>query len=88
MVRLEQHSHGHQGEAGVKIITPGNLPQNDVFKATCSSCQAVYEFARHEARLSTDQRDGDALITKCPQAGCGHENWINPNPHKGSQWDR
>jgi len=72
----------------LNIIKPGNLPQDAIYRATCSSCEAVYEFARHEARFSTDQRDGDALITRCPTPGCGKENWINPNPKRGSQWDR
>jgi len=62
----------------MKILKEGQLPEAQVYKATCRKCGTEYEFTRGEARYSSDQRDGDALITKCPLLGCGQDNWIRP----------
>lgn len=62
----------------MKILKEGRLPEQQVYQTTCTKCGTEYEFKRGEARFSSDQRDGDALVTKCPLPGCGKENWIRP----------
>ena len=62
----------------MRIITPGKLPQERIYRATCLSCGCRFEFARAEALYVHDQRDGDALVVKCPTPGCNKEEWVTP----------
>lgn len=75
-------------DAPVKIITEGALAAEKIYRQTCTSCGTIYEYARKEARYSSDQRDGDALVTDCPMPGCGCTNYSSIGGHSGSQWDR
>lgn len=59
----------------MKIITPGKIPENRVYRTTCLHCQCTYEFARHEGKYVSDPRDGDAIVTSCPT--CHHEVYTN-----------
>lgn len=59
----------------MKIIKPGCLTDKSVHRGTCQFCGCVIEFERWEARFQSDQRDGDALIMKCPT--CNREIWCD-----------
>ena len=61
----------------MKIIIPGELPQNKVYKATCRNCKGMFEFTREEALLHSCQRNGSSLVINCPTRGCNKEVWVN-----------
>jgi hypothetical protein len=46
----------------MKILRPGTLPRNRLYRVICPNCDCLFEFFGREAmpRLS------------CPQGGCGH----------------
>lgn len=52
----------------VKIITPGILPEDRVYKTNCRNCDCTFEFQRIDAVLiPADRRgDGDGLRIECP----------------------
>lgn len=50
----------------VEIITPGILPEDRKYTATCSRCACKFKFLRGDAELVHDQRDGDYLRIGCP----------------------
>ena len=54
----------------MKIITPGNLPDSKIYRATCRKCGTVFEFERAEASVTYDKRDGVYLTVMCPLQGC------------------
>lgn len=60
----------------MRIITPGTKPDQKVYRGQCQYCDCVFEFERKEARSVDDQRDGAALVIKCPT--CEHELWLAP----------
>lgn len=55
----------------VKVIEPGKLPQDKVYRVRCRNCQALLEFAQWEGKMTHDQRDGSFLTIKCPT--CEHD---------------
>ena len=57
----------------MKIIERGIKPDDMTQQARCTRCRTLVEFQRSEARFVSDQRDGDAMVVKCPV--CGHEIW-------------
>lgn len=57
----------------MKIITPGNLPVSAPYRTICRKCGTVFEFLRHEAKLSYSHRDRDYLTVLCPLQGCKKE---------------
>ena len=54
----------------MKIIRRGTLPTEKVYEGTCNHCDTVVEFQAKEAKLVSDQRDGDYYEIQCPV--CGH----------------
>jgi len=50
----------------VKIITHGSLPEEVTYDHHCTYCRTHFEFQRKDARLSSDQRDGNLMIIACP----------------------
>lgn len=58
----------------MKILTKGTKPTDRIYRSTCPECGTEYEFAQHEAKYHSDQRDGDVLEIKCPS--CQHTEWI------------
>ena len=50
----------------MKIIRKGTDPAAQPIRATCSNCKTEVEFLPHEARYSSDQRDGDSYSADCP----------------------
>jgi len=53
----------------MKIITPGNLPEEKIYKTTCSNCKCVFEFAKKEGSIHSDQREGSWIEISCPFCG-------------------
>lgn len=60
----------------IEIIQRGMLPADKVYKSTCRECHSTLQFKRGDARYVSDQRDGDALVVKCPV--CKQEIWVTP----------
>ena len=52
-----------------------NLPREKTRTISCKECKSRLRFKESEARYVADQRDGDALVIKCPV--CKAENWIS-----------
>lgn len=50
----------------MKVIKQGTDPSTQPIHATCSNCKTEVEFLPHEARYSSDQRDGDFYSVDCP----------------------
>lgn len=50
----------------MKVIKQGIDPATKEIRATCSNCKTEIEFLPHEARYSSDQRDGDFYSVDCP----------------------
>jgi len=59
----------------IEIIKKGALPGEKKYRTTCNNCRTEFTFQAKDARRSSDQRDGDALIVKCPLEGCGKDVW-------------
>ena len=53
----------------IRVTKHGALPDHDVFAGTCYRCKTEVEFERVDARLTSDQRDGDYLSVDCPVCG-------------------
>lgn len=62
----------------MKIITRGTPLRQKSYQATCRKCGCVFQFQREEAKYVSDQRDGDALVIKCPEHGCEEPAWVKP----------
>lgn len=60
----------------MKIIKSGILPQEKEYECICKNCRCVFKFQKKEAEEYFDQRDGDYLVVKCPQIGCGTDNTV------------
>jgi hypothetical protein len=60
----------------MRIISPGQLPEEKLFKGTCSNCKTVFECKRSEGKFSSDQRDGSMLEVTCPF--CNKKAWAYP----------
>lgn len=50
----------------MKIISQGEDPAKKVIQAKCSHCGTVVEFEQSEAKLVSDQREGDFYQIGCP----------------------
>lgn len=58
----------------VEIIGRRGTPKTDrKYETRCRECETKFSFQRSEAEYVSDQRDGDALVIKCPV--CGHKIW-------------
>lgn len=53
----------------MRIIKPGIIDGDKIEQATCTKCKCEFEFARNEAELIYDQRDGDYRVIGCPTCG-------------------
>lgn len=51
----------------MKVIFKGTAPSETIHRGTCNRCKTIVEFARHEAKYTSDQRDGDYLTVECPE---------------------
>ena len=56
-----------------EIIKRGRLSEDVKYTMQCRECETVAIFERREGRMSSDQRDGDAIVFTCPV--CGHQMW-------------
>jgi hypothetical protein len=63
----------------VEIIRKGELPGEKIYETTCTNCKTRFRFKKKEARFSSDQRDGNALIIRCPLEGCNNDCWVTTN---------
>lgn len=61
----------------MRIIKQGVLPEEKLYRGTCSSCRAEVEFKRGEGQSSVF-RNETAIFIKCPTDGC-HSS-INGSP--------
>jgi phage FluMu protein Com len=50
----------------MKIISPGKLPENQVYEITCPNCKCIFEFESKEATPNKDHKNGNYLTIKCP----------------------
>lgn len=52
----------------MKIIKPGNLPEEKEYRAQCNNCNCVFEFKRGEAKIdsSGSYRNETYLTIGCP----------------------
>lgn len=50
----------------MKIIIQGRLPEDRIFRSTCTHCRTVYEYNRMEANFVSNARNEDYLVTNCP----------------------
>jgi len=57
----------------LEIIKRGVSPGAKQYEGRCQPCGTTVRFLRDDARFVADQRDGDALIVKCPV--CGEDIW-------------
>ena len=57
----------------MKIIKRGELPQEKVYKETCSRCKSVLEFKHSELQWSPDPREPGAWFVVCPV--CDNHVW-------------
>lgn len=71
----------------VEIIKRGELPGEKVYTTTCTHCKTQFKFKQKEARLSSDQRDGDAMRIRCPLEGCNTECWVTPKRYEPRDYD-
>lgn len=54
----------------MEIMRKGKLPEAEEYTIVCGNCDCMFKFTRREARLQTDDRDGDFLEINCPTVGC------------------
>lgn len=50
----------------MRIIRQGKLPEMELFEVTCDRCKTLFEFEKVEAKITSDQRDGDFMTIDCP----------------------
>jgi RNase P subunit RPR2 len=50
----------------MKIISRGILPEEFIYRVTCSNCKTYFEFQRSEGKVTYDQRDGSFVTVECP----------------------
>jgi RNase P subunit RPR2 len=50
----------------MKIIKEGLIPEEVVYRTTCTKCDTEFEFSEKEAKVTSDQRDGDYVSIPCP----------------------
>lgn len=74
----------------VEIIRQGQIPEEQVFEATCTNCKTHFRFKRKEAKYVSDQRDGDFLEIPCPLCSkTVYKSPSSPNtPYGWSRYDR
>ncbi len=53
----------------VEVLRRGALPSDKTYEATCRNCESLFRFARKDARMQYDQKDGDYLCIACPVCG-------------------
>ncbi len=58
-----------------RVIKKGRKAKEKPIQWVCSGCDATIESKESEGKRVYDNREGDAIVTKCPD--CGHENWIS-----------
>ena len=50
----------------MRIITRGQIPEDNPYRATCYHCKTVVEFFQKEGKITRCQRDGDSVTVICP----------------------
>lgn len=50
----------------VKVTTPGILPKDIKYTATCTECMCRFEFTGDDGKTSHDQREGSFITIGCP----------------------
>lgn len=60
----------------MEIIKAGKLPGQRTYTTTCGNCGCRFKFKASEAKFESDQREGDALVVKCPTRKCGEKIWV------------
>lgn len=49
----------------MKVISRGSLPEDQLYRTSCSNCKSVLEYQKKEARIVTD-RNEIVYIIVCP----------------------
>lgn len=62
----------------MKIITRGIPPEEKLYRSLCIYCKTVFQYIAKEAKLVSDQREGDYLSIACPV--CNQP--VTQNPHR------
>lgn len=64
----------------MEVIKPGKKPEDRQCEWSCSNCNAVIRSRQGEGEYKSDQREGDAIVYKCPE--CQVKNWVAVSLHK------
>jgi hypothetical protein len=63
----------------MKILEPGSLPGNKVYKTRCANCKTLFEFTQKEAVLDAHHpQDPPVLKVSCPLLGCKKTAYVTP----------
>jgi hypothetical protein len=50
----------------IKIVRRGELPEEKIYRGTCSYCKTEFTFNGSDGKFRSDQRDGDYYEIDCP----------------------
>ena len=65
----------------MKILKPGQIPEEKVLRGTCPRCKCEVECMAHEAAGCADPRDGSVTYTvECPTPRCRGRTYLEPAP--------
>lgn len=58
----------------ITVVTKGNKrPEDRIYRNTCNHCGSLLQFKASDGNFIVDQRDGDAIVIKCPE--CKSDVW-------------
>lgn len=74
----------------MKVLKKGMLPEDRTYQTTCTRCDTIMEFKRHEGKLISNQFDSIIEVT-CPV--CLHNVCVNSehyleNENRNNQYGR
>lgn len=64
----------------IRIVQRGVLPEEKIYRGTCSYCKTIFTFNGSDGTLRSDQREGDYYEITCPV--CFHTTLSSATPVK------
>jgi hypothetical protein len=65
----------------IEVVSVGNKqPENRIYRRSCGNCGSLLQFKSGDGRFVCDQRDGNAIVIKCPV--CGVDVWTNADAYQ------
>ena len=58
----------------MKVISRGSLPEDQLYRTSCSNCKSVLEYQKKEASIVTDRNEVSYVLV-CPV--CSHSIYIS-----------